>query len=87
MAKSRSCAVSNIRFKTGRGRVVSFQGRSAGSRKHGGDCAPKAPSAAVRAHRREFGTAAKACRRGIAKGPGLIKRMAICVGRRLNGKN
>ena len=75
----KSCKVTLRKFKTARGRPVQFMGRSAGSKTHGGECTPKAPSAAVKAHRRDFAQVARKCARGIPKGKNFIKRQALCV--------
>ncbi len=64
MAKhSKSCAVQTIRFKTSRGRVVSFRGRPGGDSKADGKCAHKARKFAPEAKRaqRQIAAAGRKC--------------------------
>lgn len=72
--KSKGCGVQSIRFKTKRGKVVSFRGRPGGQKKNDGDCENKARrfSSEARAMQRAVRVAAKKC-----KGPvGGAKRTA-----------
>ena len=62
-AKAKSCKITSIKFKTKRGRKVEFTGRSAGTTKHGGDCKPKAATAAQKKVHKEMKVAAKICKR------------------------
>lgn len=95
---TKSCATKTIRIKKANGKIVTFSGRSGGSKAHGGACAPKRPSAKAAAHRREIGRAARACRREIGKPTANQKRswatsgkksyfdkLGACVSEQLNG--
>lgn len=69
MAKRiKSCAPKNIRFKTKRGRTISFTGRSGGQIKNGGKCSNKARRKT--AWMRTVGKAGKACARLARPGTG-----------------
>lgn len=74
---NKGCSRTVIRFKTRRGRVVSFSGTPGGSKKHGGKCgsvgAGFSKHAAAVAARRAFGRAARKCH-----GKSRVKRNA-CV--------
>jgi hypothetical protein len=71
---SRGCAPTAIRFKTKRGKTVSFTGRPGGDSKHGGKCAhkrrPRTPQM------RAIAAAGRACAR-VGK-PGT-KRNIACL--------
>lgn len=56
-----ACVRTKIVFKTKRGRKIEFHGRPGGSTKHGGECAPKPPTAAQKSERRTFASAARKC--------------------------
>lgn len=73
MAKAKkSCTVSLRRFKTRRGKVVTFRGRSGGDSARGGKCAHKARR---KTHQMKLiGAAGRACAR-VAK-PGSKKNIA-----------
>lgn len=82
MAKkaAKGCGVQQIRFKTKRGRTVSFRGRPGGQTKAGGDCATKARhfSRSARLMQGAIRTAAKKCK-GTGK-VGSSRRTACVVG-------
>ena len=74
--KSKGCGVQTIRFKTKRGRVVSFRGRPGGQEKNDGTCSNKARhfSSEARAMQRAVRVAAKKC-----KGPVGGKARTACT--------
>ena len=72
--KSRGCAPTAIRFRTKRGKVVTFRGRPGGDSKHGGKCVHK--KRRVTPQMRAIAAAGRACAR-VAK-PGT-KRNISCL--------
>lgn len=78
MAKRRrgkSCHVANVRFKTKRGKVISFKGHV------GSECGPrpKPSTAHLHQHKQAFRAAAKACKKLGRKGRAFGK----CIGSKL----
>lgn len=72
------CTISTIKFKTKRGRPVSFRGRPGGQEKNGGTCGNKKRK--VTPHMRAVGRAGKACAK-VGK-PGS-SRNAACLRKKL----
>lgn len=73
--RSGSCHVANVRFKTKRGKVISFKGHQ------GADCGPrpKPSTAHLHQHKIAFKQAAAACKRAGKRGRAFGK----CIGSKL----
>lgn len=73
-SSKKSCTPGIVRFRTKRGKVISFKGRSGGQQKAGGTCSNKARRRT--AWMRAFGKAGRACARKHKPG---TKSMGACV--------
>lgn len=74
---AKGCATKQIRFKTKRGRTISFKGR------HGPDCSPRRRSHKTPAAFRPWAAAAKKCAR---RGKIGSKAQVACMKAQVRGK-
>ena len=81
-----ACTPTMIRFKTRRGKVVTFRGRPGGMKTAGGECKPKHRSTAhLRPFKTAFKAAARACKHASHKRHGKHGKSAfnVCVGKKV----
>ena len=70
---ARACKTVTTRFKTKRGKTVTFKSRE------GDACRPKAATSAQKTQRREFAAAGRACFKSLGKKAVGTKRFGACM--------